>query len=134
MAQVPIVPFALPYAQVPGGFEYPTYAVSEISATEAFNTDIDIRDEGVCVVCGFSSPRHAHIIPQVENKIVSASFVCVSLEILSSFVLLVGRLAKPGLDPSRSKGRRPRGTKRTITLPESSRTLRQADVLYSLAT
>ena len=108
MAQVPIVPFVLPYTQVPDGFEYPAHTVSETSATEAFNTGINLRDEGACVVCWFRArTEHAHIIPRVETPVVSASFVCVSLEILSSFLSLVGRLANPGLDPSRSKDRRP---------------------------
>lgn len=82
MAQHHIVPLALPYGEVPDGFEYPAHPISEISATEAFNTGIDHRDGGVCIVCGSDldlDMEHAHIIPQVETRVVSASFVCFSL-------------------------------------------------------
>lgn len=75
-----IVPLALPYGEVPDGFEYPAHPISEISATEAFNTGINNRDGEACIVCGSDlNVEHTHIIPQVETKVVSASFVRISL-------------------------------------------------------
>jgi len=45
-------------------FEYPALAVSAISATEAFQTSIDLRDGRRCVVCGL---QHCHIILEGER-------------------------------------------------------------------
>jgi len=52
-------------------FPYSSRAISVISATEAFNTGIDHRDQGRCVVCGDKlSIEHCHIIPKTDLKTV----------------------------------------------------------------
>jgi hypothetical protein len=59
-------------------FTYTERAISEISATEAFNTGINERDGHQCVVCGQSDEvvlQHAHIVPKVETNTVWISLI-----------------------------------------------------------
>lgn len=53
-------------------FPYSDHAISVISATEAFETGINRRDNEKCVVCGEAKwVEHAHIIPKSEPETVS---------------------------------------------------------------
>jgi hypothetical protein len=56
-------------------FTYSERAISLISGTEAFNTGINTRDDGHCIVCGVSirGNERAHIVPRVEYDTVRLS-------------------------------------------------------------
>jgi len=58
-------------------FSYSPRSISAISATEAFITGIDSRDNGRCVVCGTGPTvllEHAHIVARVEHETVRPFF------------------------------------------------------------
>ncbi|EDR10415.1 uncharacterized protein LACBIDRAFT_325432 [Laccaria bicolor S238N-H82] len=51
-------------------FEYSQHDISSVSGTEAFETSIQTRDGGRCVVCGCSERRaldYCHIVPTSET-------------------------------------------------------------------
>ena len=76
MALIPIVTFPLSStpADVYTNLWVGIASTTQPSDTAAFDTGLDGRDHGVCVVCGFSEEvHHSHIIPKAEPKTVSNS-------------------------------------------------------------
>jgi 5-methylcytosine-specific restriction endonuclease McrA len=85
-------------------FVYTQRAISELSATEAFETGIDKRDEGKCVICGtVLAVQHCHIVPKVEPDTVRV-VVYTDDGMLSYFshinTLVVARVQRRSLYPS----------------------------------
>lgn len=69
-------PIAFNLAQgIPQNFVYDNDIISQISATEAFETGIDRRDGSKCIVCGWYEAQHAHIIPKVETRMVRSTSI-----------------------------------------------------------
>lgn len=69
------IPTAYDLAVGGNPFAYGAVSVSTVtrSQTEAFNTGINARDLGQCIICGYGDPsalEHAHIIPKVEDDTV----------------------------------------------------------------
>ncbi|KZP31232.1 hypothetical protein FIBSPDRAFT_945258 [Athelia psychrophila] len=66
------IPTAYDLAVGGNPFAYGAVSISTVtrSQTEAFNTGINARDLGQCIICGYGDPialEHAHIIPKVED-------------------------------------------------------------------